>query len=188
MASPAGPEPTTPGFAIDLVDHTDAVDPAATGHAIGAAGDAFEAAVAAANPGGADIDVGLDAVESDAIETDADVVEAEVVTVLLAVPELAPYYLQLVEDADGDPGAAACFGALAEFLADLLVDVVRHRAVIERCLGAVETVATTSVDADELVTWSFIDALTPGARAVLAPLMGPATRALALGPDGPGLH
>lgn len=114
--------------------------------------------------------------------------DPEVVTVLLAVPELVPAYLQLAADADDDPGAAAVFEALADLVVEVLADTRSSGAVLARCLGAVEDVAGTSPDAEELVGWSFLDALGPAERATLAPLLGPATRALADAADGPGLH
>lgn len=113
--------------------------------------------------------------------------DGEVVTLLLSVPELVPAYLELTDEADDDPGAAAVFEALADLVVELLADARASGDVLARCLGAVEQVASTSPDADELVAWSFLDALAPAERAALRPLLGPATRALADPPGGPGL-
>lgn len=111
--------------------------------------------------------------------------DPEVMPVLLAVPELAPTYLRLVQAADGDPGAAAVLEELADFVADLLGEVRHHHDVLERCLGAVEEVAASSADASELVTWSFLDSLAPDERAALGRFLGPRARALARPLDGP---
>lgn len=113
--------------------------------------------------------------------------DPEVVTVLLAVPELVPAYLELAGAADDDPGPAAVFEALADLVVELLADARSSGAVLARCLRAVEEVAGSSVDAEELIAWSFLDALGPAERVALAPLLGPATRALADAPGGPGL-
>lgn len=114
-----------------------------------------------------------------------DETEPEVVTMLLAVPELVPTYIRLVEAADGDPGAAAFFEEAADWVGGLVDRAVGERATIQRCLTAVEQVARTSPDAEELVGWSFLDGLAPTQRAALAPLLGPRTRSIAATVDDP---
>jgi len=108
-----------------------------------------------------------------------------VVTVLRAVPEFADRYLDLVEDADGDPGSPAAFAELAEFVAALAAELDQRRPVLERCLRAVEEVAAISPDATELVGWAFLDTLSPEEVAGLRPWLGHRTRALLDGLDGP---
>jgi len=101
-----------------------------------------------------------------------------VVAVLRAVPEFADRYLDLVEDADGDPGSPAAFAELAEFVAVLAGELDRLRPVLERCLRAVEDVAATSPDARELVGWAFLDTLSPDELDDLRPWLGGRTRML----------
>jgi hypothetical protein len=105
--------------------------------------------------------------------------EAEVVQLLLAVPELACRYLELAEDTDDDPGAAGAFAALADLLTDALDDAHRPRDLVPRALAAVERTARHAAEAEELVAWSFLDALPPDTYDQLAPSFGPATRRLA---------
>lgn len=112
--------------------------------------------------------------------------EPETVTLLLGVPELAARYLVLVEAADGDPGAAAAFEALADHVADLLYRSEHCQTQLVRCMAAVESVAASSPDADDLVTWGFLDNLSPGERSRLQPWIGPRTAVLAGTLDPPG--
>lgn len=98
--------------------------------------------------------------------------------VLEAVPEFVGRYLELVELADDDPGAAEAFCELAEFVAELASGVERYRPVLTRCLAAVEQVACGSDDAEELVGWSFLDYLSLDARRMLLPWLGPSTLAV----------
>ena len=104
--------------------------------------------------------------------------EPEVVTLLLAVPELADRYLDLAAAADGHPGAAALFDELADHVAGLVERAATAAPELDRCLAAVEQVATTSPDAEELVAWTFLDAVPPQALQWLRPRCGPATAAL----------
>jgi hypothetical protein len=102
----------------------------------------------------------------------------EVATVLAAVPEFLGRYLELVELADDDPGAAEAFSELAEFVAELASGVEQYRPVLTRCLAAVEEVASSSEDAEELVGWSFLDYLSLDARQTLLGWLGPGTLAI----------
>ncbi len=97
---------------------------------------------------------------------------------LLAVPELADRYLALAEAADGHPGAAAVFDELADHVAVLAGPGAVAAPDLDRCLAAVEHVAATSPDAEELVGWTFLDGLPPATRQWLRPRLGPATAAL----------
>jgi hypothetical protein len=105
-------------------------------------------------------------------------IDPDIVTVLRAVPEFAERYLDLVEAADGDPGAAVAFTELADFAADLADEMGRRRPTLERCLAAVEEVAASSPEARQHVGWAFLDSLSPEEARGLAPMMGPCTRAL----------
>ena len=65
----------------------------------------------------------------------SNMLDPAVVTVLRVVPEFADRYLDLVEEADGDPGAPVAFAELAEFVADLVAALDRQRPLLERCLA-----------------------------------------------------
>jgi len=105
-------------------------------------------------------------------------IDAEVALVLENAPDFATRYRELVERADGDPGAAATFVELADYVAGLAVGVERYRPLLVGCLTAVETVAETSPDAEDLIVWSFFDNLSPDDAARLDRWLGPHTRAL----------
>lgn len=92
-------------------------------------------------------------------------IDPDVVTVLRAVPQFAERYLDLVEEADGDPGAAAAFAELAEFAAGLATGVDRRRRILGHLLAAVEEVAASSPEAEAHVGWAFLDSLSRGDRA-----------------------
>jgi hypothetical protein len=106
------------------------------------------------------------------------VIDDEVAQVLDGVPEFTSRYLNLVEAADGDPGSAAVFAELADYVAELVAEVERCRPTLERCLAGVEIVAGTSLDAEDLIIWSFFDSLSPDDVLHLGPWLGPRTRAL----------
>ncbi|MHB8328253.1 MAG: hypothetical protein ACYDD6_01255 [Acidimicrobiales bacterium] len=110
-------------------------------------------------------------------------IDPDVAALLLAVPEFVDRYLVLVEQADGDPGAPAAFGELAEFAAGLAVEIERFRPVLERTMAAVESVAAGSEDAEELLGWAFFDSLSPDDLSRLDPWLGPHTRAVLDGLD-----
>jgi hypothetical protein len=105
-------------------------------------------------------------------------IDDEVGLVLEVAPEFTDRYLDLVAAADGDPGAAATFVELADYVAGLATAVERFRPSLVRCLAGVEKVAETSEDAEELIVWSFFDNLSPDDVRRLDPWLGPATRAL----------
>ena len=70
--------------------------------------------------------------------------DAEVATVLEAAPGFVDRYLDLVDAADGDPGTAATFTELADYVAGLLGNIDHVTPVLTRCLEAVESVAANS--------------------------------------------
>jgi hypothetical protein len=102
----------------------------------------------------------------------------EVAQLLERAPEFGDRYRELVAWADGDPGAAAVFAELADYVAGLVAEVERSRPSLERCLAGVEEVAGRSPDAEELVVWSFFEGLSPDDVRRLGPWLGPRTRAL----------
>jgi hypothetical protein len=105
-------------------------------------------------------------------------IDPDIVTVLRAVPEFAERYLDLVEAADGDPGAPVAFTELADFAAGLASEMAGRAPVLERCLRAVEEIAGSSPEAQEHIGWAFLDSLSPDEVRALLPWMGPRTRAL----------
>jgi hypothetical protein len=108
----------------------------------------------------------------------ADGRSTEVTTLLEAVPEFLGRYLELLELADDDPGATEAFCELADFVAELADGIERFRPLLTRCLAAVEQVASTSEDAEELVGWSFLDYLSLDTRRMVLPWLGPSTLAV----------
>lgn len=105
-------------------------------------------------------------------------IDNDVVVLLEAVPEFAERYLELVASADGDPGAAVALSELADYVGGLVAELERYRPVLDRCLGAVESVAASSDDSAELVAWAFLDSLAPDERRRMTDWFGPRTRAL----------
>jgi hypothetical protein len=105
-------------------------------------------------------------------------IDDEVVVVLEGAPGFMDRYLELVESADGDPGAAATFVELADYVAHLAAAVERVGPPLVGCLEALEKVAETSDDAEELIVWSFFDNLSPDDVRRLEPWLGPLTRSL----------
>jgi hypothetical protein len=105
-------------------------------------------------------------------------IDGDLGLVLEAAPEFADRYLDLVEAADGDPGAVAAFVELAEYVAALVAQIERYRPALERCLAGVERVAESSEDAEELILWAFFENLSLDDVRRLGPWLGPRTRAL----------
>lgn len=103
----------------------------------------------------------------------------EVATLIQAVPEFVFRYLDLVEEADGVPGAEAVFCDFADFVSDVATKGDEQApAMLARYVTAIETVASTSEDAEDLIGWSFLDYLSLEARQAILPLIGPATLAI----------
>ena len=104
------------------------------------------------------------------------------VSVLLeALPEAAPLVAELVEDCGEEISAGCIFGELAGITSTLLDGAPdeEDEERLERIFAAVETVATTpGVDAVELVAFSFLDGLSPGALVRAQPYLGPRTEEL----------
>jgi hypothetical protein len=107
------------------------------------------------------------------------VIEPEIRSVLEAVPEFVDRYLELVESADGDPGAAAAFTELADFVADRLSGPKHSPALVARSLAAIEKVARESDDAEALVGWAFLDSFSADDLRRLQPWLGPQTLTVA---------
>jgi hypothetical protein len=105
-------------------------------------------------------------------------VDDEVALVLAEVPEFLGRYLELVESADGDPGAVASFVELADYVAALAEKIEGFRPSLARSLAAVEKVAETSPDAEELIVWAFLDNLSPDDVRRLDHWIGPHMRSL----------
>ena len=99
----------------------------------------------------------------------------EVTALLQAVPEFTQCYLDLVDEADGHPGTNDAFCELADYVAELASGLEQFRPVLVRCLAAIEGVAATSDDAEELVGWCFLDYLSLDTRRAALPWMGPST-------------
>lgn len=98
--------------------------------------------------------------------------------ILSVLPEFADHYMTLVEDADGDPSPPAVFSELADYVAELIEQFEACEPQLVRCLGAIEQVATSSDDAQELVGWAFLDSLSPDHLRRLDPWFGSGTRAM----------
>ena len=111
--------------------------------------------------------------------------DPDVATVLEWAPGFAERYLEMVAVCDGDPGAPAVFGELADYVAQLAEEMERTRPRLVACMAAVEAVAVASQDAEELVGWSFLDALDPADVRRVRPWMGPQTAAIHRGMDRP---
>jgi hypothetical protein len=104
--------------------------------------------------------------------------EEEVRHVLEALPEFVSRYLELVADADDHPGGYQTFTELADYVSELAGAIATFGPVLQRCFDAVELVAGTSDDAEELVGWSFLDSLSLDTRQGLLPWFGPRTLAI----------
>lgn len=101
--------------------------------------------------------------------------DIEVATILEAVPEFRDRYLALVEEFDDHPGAPGTLSELAEYVSDLAAGIDEYGPVLSRCFAAIEEIARTSDDAEELVGWSFLDYLSIDARRAVLPWVGPET-------------
>lgn len=62
------------------------------------------------------------------------------------LPEFLSVYVSLAEACDGDPGEAAVFGALADFVSGHLSLLETSRPVLQRALGLVESLLDAPVD------------------------------------------
>jgi hypothetical protein len=102
----------------------------------------------------------------------------EVRVVLEAVPEFVSRYLELVAEADDEPGPDQTFTELAEYVSELARGFERFSPVLQRCFAAIEQVAETSDDAEDLIGWSFLDYVSLEARRAMLPWFGPRTLAI----------
>jgi hypothetical protein len=105
---------------------------------------------------------------------------------LRAIPEFGERYLQLVEEADGYPGDEETLSEFAAFVEELATGLEQFRPVLSRCFAAVEQVAGSSEDAEELVGWSFLDYLSIDARRAVLPWLGPNTLQVLEAIEDPG--
>ncbi len=76
------------------------------------------------------------------------------------------------------PGRQRRSASLLKFVAELAAGIEQFRPLLTRCLTAVEQVASTSEDAEELVGWSFLDYLSLDTRRAVLPWLGPSTLAV----------
>lgn len=104
--------------------------------------------------------------------------EPEVSLLLRRVPEFTDRYLLLVEEADGDPGAAAALGELADFAAQLARQLESLRPVLDRLMAMVEEISAKAEGGDDLVAGAFLDSLSPDDLRRLRPWFGRATWAI----------
>lgn len=98
------------------------------------------------------------------------------ITLVETVPEFAPWYLELVAQADDDPGLEVVLTAFGDFLAEAGPG---DQALLVRAGRALEAVAEAVGDeeaAEELVGWSCLDGLDPAVVRRLRPHLGPRTR------------
>jgi hypothetical protein len=103
----------------------------------------------------------------------------EVAALIKTVPEFVYRYLDLVEEADGVPGAEAVFAEYADFVSEAAAQTDEHTAAtLARYADSIEAVAATSTDAEDLIGWSFLDYLSLEARQAILPLLGPSTLAI----------
>jgi hypothetical protein len=112
----------------------------------------------------------------------------EVRILLEAVPEFISRYLELVADADDDPGANQTFTELAEYVSELARGLETFGPVLQRCFAAIEQVAETSDDAEDLIGWSFLDYLSLDARRAMLRWFGPRTLAILEAVEEPGSY
>lgn len=103
-------------------------------------------------------------------------VDDTAIKVLLeTLPEFEGNYLDLVEIYDEDLTPQVVFNELAEMVSNLLEDE-EDEDLLERCFQAVEAVAgTPGVDAVEVVSYSFLEALRPDVRELADSWFGPTT-------------
>ncbi len=104
------------------------------------------------------------------------------------LPEFVPAYLALADACDDDPGEAAVFVELADFVADRLDLVETGRAVLERALALIEAQLDGAARPDraaDLIGLAFFDSFSPENRRCLVPWLGPRSLATLESLDGP---
>jgi hypothetical protein len=83
-----------------------------------------------------------------------------------AVPEMESRYQDLVDIYEDDIGADVVFGALADFVNDVMLGGDGDTALLDRCLDFIESLAELGdPDADEIVGFYFLQMLSPGTLA-----------------------
>lgn len=95
-----------------------------------------------------------------------------------ALPEFEANYLDLLDIYDEDLTPEIVLMELADFVANLVVRPSSD-AILERCLAAVEDVASSTEDGPDLIAYSFLNELPVGTRSAAAPYLGPRAAYLA---------
>ncbi|HAM01121.1 MAG TPA: hypothetical protein DCQ30_02675 [Acidimicrobiaceae bacterium] len=104
--------------------------------------------------------------------------DPDVAVLLRRVPEFTDRYLLLVEQADGDPGTPATLGELADFAAELALQLEGLRPVLDRLMAMVEELSASADGGGDLVAGAFLDSLSPDDLRRLRPWFGRATWAI----------
>jgi hypothetical protein len=95
------------------------------------------------------------------------------------VPEFEDHYLDLTDIYDEDLTPEIVLMELADFVTNIVAGAGSELS-LERCLVAVEKVASSTDDGPELVASSFLNELPPGTRAAISSYLGPVAAQLAL--------
>jgi hypothetical protein len=104
--------------------------------------------------------------------------DAAITLVRGEVPEFEDHYLDLVEIYDEDLTPEIVLMELADFVTNLLAGG-GSEVSLERCLAAIEDVASSTDDGRELVAYSFLNELPIGTRAAVSSYLGPVAARLA---------
>jgi hypothetical protein len=94
------------------------------------------------------------------------------------VPEFEDHYLDLTDIYDEDLTPEIVLMELADFVANIVAGA-GSEASLERCLAAIEEVASSTDDGIELVAYSFLNELPLGTRAAISSYLGPVAANLA---------
>jgi hypothetical protein len=104
--------------------------------------------------------------------------DAAITLVRSHLPEFEDHYLDLVDIYDEDLTPEIVLMELADFVANL-VAAGGSEVSLERCLAAVDDVASNTDDGRELVAYSFLIELPLGTRAAVSSYFGPVAAQLA---------
>jgi len=113
----------------------------------------------------------------------------EILELIRGVPAFVARYLDLIEQDDGLPGSEVAFTEFADFVSELASDPTPSPGPptgLAECMRAIEKVAATSEDAEDLIGWSFLDYLSLDARRAILPVLGPVTRKILETVEEPG--
>lgn len=94
------------------------------------------------------------------------------------LPEFEDHYLDLVDIYDEDLTPEIVLMELADFVANLVAGG-GSEVSLERCIAAVDDVASSTEDGCELVAYSFLNELPLGTRAAVSSYLGPVVAHLA---------